>query len=253
MSDRVHARFPESLPVRIAKITLKALGLILVFGTIVFFLWRAFISTIVPSEIAGLSPNTTLSEVYTDAQAAGKSLTLYTPTMPKEALNTMVVDKNYGYFTAADTVFIEEADQVQVLLRYNNSTIKHLMKDYGLTERPDRTGNLYDVTLYVVYDKTPEDDTDNGKMGDTNVTTERIRATSVSSAESIMYNYRRLTFDGVDMNNPAKPVLAVYVDIYYVGDVDYDKDAYGTLCIYDYKAQREPYELSKKEIVSLIQ
>ena len=62
-----------------------------------------------------------------------------------------------------------------------------------------------------------------------------------------------LTFDGVDMNNPAKPVLAVYVDIYYIGDVDYDKDAYGTLCIYDYKAQREPYELSKKEIVSLIQ
>ena len=57
MSDRANARFPESLPVRIAKITLKALGLILVFGTIVFFLWRAFISTIVPSEIAGLAPS----------------------------------------------------------------------------------------------------------------------------------------------------------------------------------------------------
>jgi hypothetical protein len=163
----------------------------------------------------------------------------------------MVVDKNYGYFTAADTVFVEEADQVQVLLRYNNSTLRHLMKYYGLTEKPDRTADLYDVTLYVVYDKTPADQTDNGKTGDANITVERIPATSVLRAESIMYNYRRLTFDGVDMNDPAKPVLAVYVDIYYVGDVDYEKDAYGTLCIYDYKAERKPYELSKKEIASL--
>ena len=231
----------------VTKTVLKILGLVLVFGTIVFFLWRAFISTIVPTEIAGLSPNDTLKNAY----ATSETLTAYTPTMPKEALNTMVVDKNYGYFSISDAVFIEEAEQVQVLLRYNNSTVTHLVKDYQLAERPDRAGRLFDVTLYVVYDKTPETTEDNGKTDADSIIVERIASTSESHAESIMYNYRRLIFDGVVMNDPERPVIAVYVDVYYVGDVDYTKDAYGTMCIYDYLAEREAYEFSKQEIAAL--
>jgi hypothetical protein len=66
-----------------------------------------------------------------------------------------------------------------------------------------------------------------------------------------MYNYRRITFDGIDMNPAENPVLAVYVDVYYVGDVDYSKDSYGTLCIYDYATIRDYYDLDKAEVKAL--
>ena len=47
MSERIR----EPIPVKIAKITVKSVGYLLVFGTILFFIWRAFISTIVPAEV----------------------------------------------------------------------------------------------------------------------------------------------------------------------------------------------------------
>ena len=66
-----------------------------------------------------------------------------------------------------------------------------------------------------------------------------------------MYNYRRLTFDGIDMNVIENPVLAVYVDVYYVEDIDYTKDSYGTLCVYDYATEKDYYELDQDEVKAL--
>ena len=45
----IQEEFHEPLLVKIAKITVKAVGLLLVFGTIIFFIWRAFFSTIIPT------------------------------------------------------------------------------------------------------------------------------------------------------------------------------------------------------------
>jgi hypothetical protein len=36
-----------------------------------------------------------------------------------------------------------------------------------------------------------------------------------------------------------------------VGDVDYSKDSYGTLCIYDYATIRDYYDLDKAEVKAL--
>jgi hypothetical protein len=66
-----------------------------------------------------------------------------------------------------------------------------------------------------------------------------------------MYNYRRLTFDGVDMTVSDNPVLAVYVDVYYLGDLDYEAESYGTICIYDYMAEITYETLTKQEIEAL--
>ena len=60
----------ESLPIRIMKIIVKAIGYTLVFGTTIFFLWRAFISTNIPDEVDGLSPNPALHAAW---QAVGAS------------------------------------------------------------------------------------------------------------------------------------------------------------------------------------
>ena len=55
------------------------------------------------------------------------------------------------------------------------------------------------------------------------------------------------------MNVTENPVLAVYVDVYYVEDVDYGKDSYGTLCIYDYATTKDYYNLTKNEAKALEQ
>jgi hypothetical protein len=245
MSTR--ARIREPLPVRIIKLTLKAIGLLLVFGTIIFFLWRAFISTIIPKEVDGLTPNDPLHAAWLTAAEAGEELTYFTQ-MQSE---TTTADHNYSYFTAKEVAFIEEANQIQLLFRYNNSTIRSLVKDYELPEIPDRTADLYDITLYVAYDLTPADLSDNDGNNPESVKFVRYYPTSSQSAQTLMYNYRRLVFDGVDMNVTDNPVLAVYVDVYYVEDIDYTKDSYGTLCVYDYATTKDYYDLTKEEAAAL--
>ena len=254
MNEQAAPRGAGHLVAKICKITIKALGLILVFGTIIFFLWRVF-SSGNPKELERLTPNPTLNEAYAAATDAGKSLNIYTPYVPEQNRITRA-EHNLGYFSVTDVKFIDEADQVQVLFRYNNSTIRHLVQDYDLPATPARTDELYDVTLYVAYALTPADASDNDGNDPASVKFARFHATSSVADEKNLYNYRKLIFDGVDMNVEDTPVLAVYVDIYYRDDIHYiedpdGKDSYGTLIIYDYAAEREPYELSKQEIEAL--
>lgn len=242
-------QFQDSVMTRIARITVKAVGYLLVFGTIIFFIWRAFFSTAVPAEVKYLSPNAALKEAYEAALAEGKEVTVFHQESQYDT--TTVRDKNYSYFTAKDARFIVEANQVQLLFRYNNATIRHLVEDYGLSETPDREAELYDVTLYVAYDLTPADLTDNAGNNPESVKFVRYHATSSEAATSLMYNYRRMTFDGLDTTVTDNPVLAVYVDVYYLGDLDYEAEPYGTICIYDYAAENTYGTLDKKEIAAL--
>ena len=245
MSEPIH----ESLPVKIARLTVKSIGLLLVFGTIIFFIWRAFFSTAIPSNVRSLAPNPALKEAYETALAEGKELTVFYQESQYDT--TTVRDKNYSYFSAKDARFIVEANQVQLLFRYNNATIRHLVEDYGLTETPERESDLYDVTLYVAYDLTPADLTDNAGNDPASVKFVRYHATSSEPATSLMYNYRRMTFDGLDMTVTDNPVLAVYVDVYYLGDLDYEAEPYGTICIYDYAAENTYESLDKSVIAAL--
>ena len=239
----------EPLLVKIAKITVKAVGLLLVFGTIIFFIWRAFFSTIIPAEVRSLAPNAPLKDAYEAALAECKELTVFYQESQYDT--TTVRDKNYSYFSAKEARFIQEANQVQLLFRYNNATIRHLVEDYKLTEIPDRSSELYDVTLYVAYDLTPDDLTDNAGNDPESVKFVRYHATSSTPATTLLYNYRRLTFDGLDMMVTDNPVLAVYVDVYYLGDVNYEDEPYGTICIFDYAAENTYGTLDKKEIAAL--
>ena len=245
MSEQTH----QPLLIRIAKITVKSVGLLLVFGTIIFFIWRAFFSTAIPAEVKFLSPNPALRDAYKAALAEGKELTVFYQESQYDT--TTVRDKNYSYFSAKEVRFIQEANQVQLLFRYNNATIRHLVEDYGLAEIPDRAAELYDVTLYVAYDLTPADITDNAGNDPASVKFVRYHATSSEPAQSLMYNYRRMTFDGLDMTVTDNPVLAVYVDVYYLGDLDYEAEPYGTICIYDYAAEKTYESLDKNVIEAL--
>ncbi len=238
----------ESPFLKVVKFTLKALGLILVFGTIIFFLWRVF-SSGNPKELENLTPNRPLREAAEAADVRGEALLVQTQ-YQKDNI-TSVMDKNYGYFGVTDAKFIPEAGQVQVLFRYNNSTIRHLKEDYSLPEMPDRDADLYDVTLYVVYDLTPDVTSDNAGDIPEAVKGVRYHATTSIPKKKNLYNFRKLVFDNVDFGSEAHPILAVYVDFYYVEDIDYEKDSYGTLPLYFYDVPWEEYEVGKKEMEAI--
>lgn len=230
---------------RIAGYVFKAICVLLIFGTIGILLWRIF-SSGDPAAVKGVMVNQKLAEAYDEH---GEDMTAYWLNMDE---TTSVVNKNYGYFSVTRALFIEEAEQVQVTFRYNNSTIKHLKEDYGLSEMPSRDDQLYDVSLVVAYDLTPDDESDNLKSEEGSVELVRYHPTSFESHKKNLYNYRRFIFDGIDMNASPNRVLAVYVDIYYNKDINYEEDSYGTLCVYDYiteeKYGREEYRLSDSDV-----
>ena len=76
------------------KYTFKALGLILVFGTIGILLWRVFTAGN-PKDMENLAINEALVEAWNEAEAEGRELTIYTPVMPDGSQITSVVGKNY--------------------------------------------------------------------------------------------------------------------------------------------------------------
>ena len=235
-----------SLGGKIAKYALKAIGLLLILGTVGILLWRIF-SSGDPQSMKTLYVDEKLHTAWQTAEGEGRDMVMYT----QEYDNITRAKHNYGYFSVTQTLFIEDADQVQITFRYNNSTIRHLKEDYGLAEIPDRAEELYDVTLVVIYDLTPADKSDNENQ-DPDVAVESVKRVRYTPTEQYadtknLYNYRKLVFEDVDLSNPDMPILGVFVDVYYKGDVDYEKDSYGTLSIYNYNYPKEAYRLTGKD------
>ena len=199
-------------------------------------LWRVFLSNIPPAEMKRLSPNKTLAEAY---EAHGEELTLYTQ---KQASVTKG-EHNYGYFGVTRCVFVPEAEQLQLTFRYNNSTLKRVKEDFALAEVPERGVKIFDVTVVKVTDTTPDDASDNVD-GSPNLKKERISPSSHQIDTTGLYTYILYTFDGVVMTDDT---ITAYLDIYYEGDIDYNKDAYGTLRLYHVQDPKLPVELSGKE------
>lgn len=219
---------------KVTKIVLKTTCFVLIFGTIGLLLWRVF-SSGDPAEMKTLIPNERLVEVWQTAEAEGRGPDAFTQEQPT-AITT--AKHNYSYFSVSNVVFIREAEQVQLTFRYNNSTLRHLKEDKGLESIPDREADLYDVTLWAVYDLTPDVTGD-----DENVEYVRYHATAALTKADTknLYNYRRFVFEGVEMTSAEKPLLTIYMDVYYVGDLDYAAEPYGTLPLYQYVYPNEMY------------
>ena len=230
---------------RIIKMIFKIIGLVLVFGTTMLILWRIFTSGD-PQAVKTLLADDALKTAYTEN---GGELTAYR----QELDNITRGNHNYGYFCVTSGLFIEEANQVQVTFRYNNSTLRHLKEDYGLAAIPGRDEDVYDVSLVVVYDLTPDDTSDNSGTaegyapGAVNIVRYHPEEEPTLSHRHNVYNYRKYVFNGVDMTDTDTPVLSVYVDVYYKGDVNYEKDSYGTLIIYDYTLPKKAYDLTAQD------
>ena len=219
------------------------------------FAWR-FVTSTPPKELMTLTPNDRIAEIY-----EGKG-DLYLITQEQNSITRS--EQSYGYFAVCDVVFVPEAEQLQILIRYNDSTLKALKEDYaedfaGLSdsEFPDSALDWYDISVVLARDLTPDNSEDNLGNSREAVELTRIMPTEVSaSLHTDRYSYRRLVFDGV----PVDPLtLAVYADFYYLGDIAYKNEgfdiytheAYGTLCLYTFKDNTIVLELTKEDIKAI--
>jgi len=222
---------------RIVGFIFRGIGTLIIVGIIGLLAWRIIDRSIDPKVIKTITPNEVLCQSY---EENGGRLTLYTQSQNEYTQE----EKNYGCFANGGTVFIDEADQVQFVLRYNNSTLEHTAEKYYLDSEPAREEQVYNVTLLIMYDLTPDNKDDNDGETPEAVRYERVFATDFFSHQKTLYNYRKFTFDGVDID---ESVLAVYADIYYVGDLDYTDEPYGTLLLYSYDDENETVRMSSAD------
>ena len=220
---------------RLPGLILKGLLTLLILSVNAILIWRMCTSGD-PAAIRTLSVNDKTRAAY---QAHGDALVL----QYQEQASITRSPESYGYFSVTQCIFIPEANQVQIVVRYNNSTLTHLKEDYKLPAIPDRAGDYFDVTLVRTTDLTPNDTSDN--LEETNLRTERYFPNAeVRTDSTALYNYRRFVFDGVTVEDLT---VGIFVDIYYNEDVNYDERAYGTLCLYDREMTWLPYTLTRAD------
>ncbi|MBE6633898.1 MAG: hypothetical protein E7620_06100 [Ruminococcaceae bacterium] len=227
---------------RIMGYIFKALATLFVFGVCGILVWRVFFSTAIPKEIEVLQGNERLSAAYA---TAGDGLT-----MQYQELGSITrAPGSMGYFSVVQCVFIPEAEQVQVVFRYNNSTIRHLQEDYKLASLPEKSSHLFDVTLVKTTDLTPNDHNDD--LDESTLSSSRIQPTGEPlRAETALYTYYRYVFDGVTVEEITD---AVYVDVYYVQDIRYEEKPYGSLLIYAWDEDWIAYKPTRADLDAIKQ
>ena len=215
---------------------------LLVAGICIFLLWRVF-SRGTPSDMELITPNDKIYNAYLKAEDG--ELEYFT--QDRLSLTTD------GKFGIPECIFIPDANQIQLVLRYNNSTIRALAEDYALAEVPDRSEELFEVSLLIQTDLTPDVQIDNAGDVESAVAYTRCQGKVVMEDTKNLYNFRRIVFDlddcGIDLDELMEDdiLLAIYADVYYAEDVDYDKTPYGTLFLYDYLREDHVKEISGKE------
>ena len=226
---------------RIIRRVLKILASLLIIAVNTVLIWRIFFSASIPAQIKTLTPTDGLRAAYAQS---GDALTL----RYQEQATVTQSARSYGYFGVPQVVFIPEIQQVQLVFRYNDSTLKHLAKDYGLEATPDKALTHFDVTLLKTTDLTPDNKEDN--IVPETLSSERFFPTTAYTERDTtsLYTYYRYVFDGVTIEDVT---AGIFVDVYYVGDVNYEKLPYGTLCLYDAPMPWISYKLTsadKKEL-----
>lgn len=192
-----------------------------------------------PAEIDTMIVNDRLAELYAES---GNSLSVFNQ---KYDEYTIEEDKNYGYFGITKSVIIPDAEQIQIVFRYNRSTLEYLPQDYPelCPEVPSRDELHYDVSLVKVIDLTPENKEDNDK--EEFLKFERYFPTKelTVAKQKGLHNYFRYVFEDISTDD----ALAVYVDIYYNKAIDYEGESYGQVKIYDKSRSDHIYTLSSRD------
>ena len=237
------------------KIIWFALGCI-VLTVCIFLIWRVS-STGTPDELMVLSKNDDLVKLYTQK---GEDTFMF---KQKQDIITRT-DYNSGYFSIPEYVFIPDANQLQLVFRYNNSTLEYVARDKKLPAALDRNADHFDVSLVFYMDLTPENLEDNEYIDSENVKAIRCKGHVTGKDQTTLYNFYRYTFffeeseEPIDINALMKgnSLIAIHAQFNYVGDmnvdgVEYPEKPYGALLLYDPAMENIRVELTSDDIDSL--
>ncbi len=226
---------------RIAGFVFKAICTLVIAAIVILLLWRIIDNNNDPKDMDTLIGNSILADAYAEK---GDELKTYYQEQSKYTRG----ENNYGYFAITQSLIIDDIDQIQFVFRYNNSTLKYTAEDYSLPAIPSRDEEVYDVTLTVMYDLTPENKADNDGKTKEAISYKRFFPSEMRSAKKTLYNYRKFVFDGIEID---ESVIAVYADFYYVGDLDYNENPYGSLLIYHEDEKNIDYKLTRNDIKAI--
>ena len=237
-----------SIAFKILKKTVKLLFSCLIAFICGFVIWR-MLSSGDPASMKVLSANERLCEAYAEN---GKELYMF-----KQGQRSITSgEDNYGYFSITDYAIIPDANQIQTVFRYNVSTLESTAADYSLDQVPSRDQEVYDVTLLVAIDLTPDVEEDNSGNDPNSVKFVRCHGEMTLSDTKNLYNFKRLVFQLDDAEINIKELmdsgllLAIYADVCYNGAIDYE-NPYGTLCLYDFASENVKIELDRRDIKAL--
>ena len=209
---------------------LRFLFVLLLIGVITLMLWRVVFSQNPPDGFDMISSNETLRAALTEN---GKITVL---TQEDQVKYTEGAD-NYAYFNLEYCYFFKEADQVQLLLFYNNSTLERLAEDRGLAEAPARGEEIFSLKMTQILDMTPDGFV---KASENDMVTEErvITPSKCEITTNSLYTFCRYTFDGVDMDTDT---VVIYLDMCYEGE------SYGTLRLFHRESETQQRLLSGEE------
>lgn len=220
---------PKSYVLWITWHIVRALFVALIAFICLFLGWRMVFSKRPAKELRTISDNAVLSAAY---ESYGKISVME---QPDEVKYTEGED-NYADYHVGWCVFLEEANQVQLLFLYNNSTLRDVSETLKLDQALPRGEEVFGVELLMLIDVSPE-----GHEGDPIIEERVIRATSCEMGENRLYTFSRYTFDGVDITDAVK---VVYLDIYYE---DGTRTELGTMRLYHAESNATHRSLTAKE------
>ncbi len=132
-----------------------------------------------------------------------------------------------GHFFFDHLLCVPSAGELQVTLRYNNSTLRDIAADFGLPDVP--AGDDERLSFWL-------------RSGN------KVYPVSESVfGTAFMYNYVRVVFDGVDFTHAddGNTLGYLYVDVYF-GEADTEKEIpYASLLVYIPEAPVKEVDLSK--------
>ena len=227
----------------------SAIGIIVLINA--FLLWRMFFSTNEPNAIKSIAGNDALASAYdaylADTDPDKKPFALYQAEKDNistdEAWHKAFPDgdprkqtNEFAQFFLTDVVFFPTANQTQIVLRYNKSTLEHLAKDFYLDEVPDKSEEVFEVTLAVAYKPDVE----------SSVRQMHIKATPCADGTTALYSFRQYSFEDLP---EFESITDMNVVIYYKGDAD--NKIYASIDIYDPALSVSEYQLDKKDLAAI--
>ncbi|MBQ7337400.1 MAG: hypothetical protein IJW40_02990 [Clostridia bacterium] len=239
-------RHPERYPNKTLSVIGKCIKWFFIALAVAVFavmIWRINAMEHLPKSIKTLTVNEATHAAYLAAESRGETLEMFTQGKI-DPISTN--DEAYGYFWVAESVIIPEAQQLQLVVRYNNSTLEHLASDFDIGYIPDRSEEVLAIRLRVVEDATPDNPEDNEDESTWSIRTLTPTGEPVTAQKDV-YNYRRYVFDQVPTDDH---IIGLIVDFYYVGAID-DGEPLAQLYVYYERAKNEDIKLTKNDIAAL--